>query len=40
MVDTVPWVDRGSEHLHRKVLLGGILRRIDDEDLPAYPTGR
>ena len=31
MVDTVPWVTGTAQQLHEKVLLGGILKRLDDE---------
>jgi hypothetical protein len=32
MVDTVPWVPGQEAHLYEKILLGGILKRIDDAD--------
>ncbi|KAL2038882.1 hypothetical protein N7G274_008404 [Stereocaulon virgatum] len=32
MVDTVPWVPGQASHLYEKILLGGILKRIDDAD--------
>ena len=39
MVDTVLWVEGGSEPLHQKVLLGGILRQYDnDVNPPTTPT--
>ena len=31
MVDTVPWVDGDEERLYEKILLGGILKRLDNE---------
>ena len=39
MVDTVPWVDGDEERLHEKILLGGILKRLDnDEEQKAKTT--
>ena len=36
MVDTVPWVEGDEERLYEKILLGGILKRLDnDEELKA-----
>lgn len=33
MVDTVPWVeDLDEDRLVEKILLGGILKRIDDDE--------
>ena len=32
MVDTVPWVAQDQDSLYEKVLLGGILKRFDDEE--------
>jgi len=33
MVDTVPWdEDLDEDHLVEKILLGGILKRIDDDE--------
>ena len=32
MVDTVPWVGDDRGKLCEKVLLGGILKRLDDEE--------
>ena len=31
MVDTVPWVDGDEERLYEKILLGGILKRLDND---------
>ena len=31
MVDTVHWDERDRQYLHEKVLLGGILKRFDDD---------
>lgn len=31
MVDTVPWVDGDDDRLHEKILLGGILKRLDND---------
>lgn len=39
MVDTVPWVDGDEDRLYEKILLGGILKRLDnDEDQKANTT--
>ncbi|KAL8671444.1 MAG: hypothetical protein Q9168_004050 [Polycauliona sp. 1 TL-2023] len=32
MVDTVRWVPGDEDHLFEKILLGGILKRLDDDD--------
>ncbi|MCJ1433324.1 hypothetical protein MMC27_002684 [Xylographa pallens] len=32
MVDTVPWEEGQEDHLYEKILLGGVLKRLDDED--------
>jgi hypothetical protein len=33
MVDTIPWVeDLDEDRLVEKILLGGILKRIDDDE--------
>ena len=32
MVDTVPWVDGDEDRLYEKVLLGGILKRLDNDE--------
>ena len=32
MVDTVLWDAKDIEYLHEKILLGGILKRLDDDD--------
>ena len=29
MVDTVPWVEGSGENLHKKILLGAIIKRFD-----------
>ncbi|KAL8996885.1 MAG: hypothetical protein Q9169_003696 [Polycauliona sp. 2 TL-2023] len=34
MVDTVRWVSGDEDHLFEKILLGGILKRLDDDDEP------
>ncbi|KAL8928174.1 MAG: hypothetical protein Q9208_001884 [Pyrenodesmia sp. 3 TL-2023] len=31
MIDTVYWVEEDRDHLHEKILLGGILKRLDNE---------
>lgn len=32
MVDTVPWVDGDEDRLYEKILLGGILKRLDNDE--------
>ena len=32
MVDTVPWVDGDEDRLYEKILLGGILKRLDHDE--------
>ena len=32
MVDTVPWVDDDEDRLYEKILLGGILKRLDNDE--------
>lgn len=32
MVDTVHWVPGDEDRLYEKILLGGILKELDDED--------
>ena len=32
MVDTVHWVDGDEERLYEKILLGGILKRLDNDE--------
>ncbi len=32
MVDTVPWVDGDADRLYEKILLGGILKRLDNDE--------
>lgn len=34
MVDTVRWVSGDEDHLFKKILLGGVLKRLDDDDEP------
>lgn len=31
MVDTVYWTEGDEDHLHEKILLGGILKDIDED---------
>ena len=32
MVDTVPWIDGDEDRLYEKILLGGILKRLDNDE--------
>ena len=32
MVDTVLWEEGQEDHLYEKILLGGVLKRLDNED--------
>ena len=32
MVDTVPWVAGDEKGLYEKILLGGILKRLDNDN--------
>ena len=34
MVDTVPWIDGDEDRLYEKILLGGILKRLDNDEVP------
>lgn len=34
MVDTVRWAPGDEDRLFEKILLGGILKRLDDDDEP------
>ncbi len=34
MVDTVRWVSGDEDRLFEKILLGGVLKRLDDDDEP------
>ncbi|KAL8903482.1 MAG: hypothetical protein Q9207_003895 [Kuettlingeria erythrocarpa] len=36
MIDTVYWEEGDRDHLHEKILLGGILKRLDNEQ-PKHP---
>ena len=31
MIDTVYWEEKDRDHLHEKILLGGILKRLDND---------